>query len=483
MNVLKCMKRGPGIKFFLHGIPTPLFSVKSYSQLYILSNSNSTSYARRLNLFDGTMVVVGGIIGAGIFLNPSIVAQRLETPFLVLLAWAIGGGIALIGALCFGELGSRRPQAGGGYVYLREAFGPLPAFLYGWTLLLVINTGGIAAVAMTFAYYFGDLFAMGPLLAKPLAIGAVLFLTGINYIGIKPGSITQNIFTILKLLAVAVLIVAGLLVFLDADGSMAGATVSGGTERSTLSTVAALGTALIPVLFAYGGWQHANHIAGEIKNARRNLPRATLIGVVIVVCCYLLVNWASVSALGVEGLANSTAPASDVTQAIWGDFGGKLISVGIALSTFGFVNMAILGGARVYQAMADDGLFFKKAAVLHPRYRTPSYSLIIQGVWTTLLILSGSYGQLLDYTVFGDWIFFGLVVATLFYYRRQTTGDDIFQMPGYPWLPALFIAAAGFVVFSSIASNLLNALIGSGLILSGVPVYLYWNAKKEKHET
>ncbi|MDZ7773356.1 MAG: amino acid permease [Balneolaceae bacterium] len=443
-------------------------------------SEQKTTYARRLSLFDGTMVVVGGIIGAGIFLNPSIVAQRLDTPLLVLAAWGIGGAIALIGALCFGELGSRRPEAGGGYVYLREAFGPLPAFLYGWTLLLVINTGGISAVAMTFSYYFGDLMGLGDPLVKPVAIGSVVLLTGINYLGIRPGSITQNIFTVLKLLAVAMLTVAGALLFTGGEGASEGLLDTGRAvagEGGGWSTVAAMGTALIPVLFAYGGWQHANHVAGEIRRPRVNLPRVTFIGVVIVVTSYLLVNWASLSALGLEGLAASTAPASEVMQALWGDTGSALMSAGIAISTFGFVNLAILAGARVYQAMADDGLFFKRAARLHPRYRTPSYSLIIQGIWIVALILSGSYGQLLDYTVFGDWIFFGLVAATLFWYRARGGDEEVFRMPGYPWLPALFILAAVFVVFSSVVSNLLNAAIGAGLILAGVPVYLYWNSK------
>ncbi|HKK47274.1 MAG TPA: amino acid permease [Balneolaceae bacterium] len=439
---------------------------------------NKTTYARRLTLFDGIMVVVGGIIGAGIFLNPAIVAQRLPTSGLVLAAWAIGGGIALIGALCFGELGSRRPQAGGGYVYLREAFGPLPAFLYGWTQLFVINTGGISAVAMTFAYYAASLFNLGDGFAKPLAIGSVVLLTGINYLGIKPGSITQNIFTVLKLVAVAVLTVAGLMLF----GS--------GTATETVSQhsfghwdiIVAMGTALIPVLFAFGGWQHANNVAGEIRNPKKKLPQITIIGIIIVIVSYLLVNLAYVSALGVDGLASSSAPASDVTQALWGNFGGKLISAGIAISTFGFVNLAILGGARIYQAMADDGLFFKKAAKLHPKYRTPSFSLIIQAGWIIVLIFSGSYGQLLDYTVFGDWIFFGLIAATIFYYRNNDSkenSDESFRMPGHPVLPLLFILAAVFVVVSSIFSNLFNAMVGGGLILAGIPIYLYWKSQKE----
>lgn len=443
-----------------------------------MANGKKVTYARRLSLFDGTMVVVGGIIGAGIFLNPMIVARRLGSPGLVLVAWGLGGVIALIGALCFGELGSRRPEAGGGYVYLREAFGPLPAFLYGWTLLLVINTGGISAVAMTFAYYANDLFGLGSAYMKPLAIGSVILLTGVNYFGIKPGSITQNIFTVLKLGAVTVLTIAGLLLFGNGHAMHSSQPVSFGT----FGIIGAIGTALIPVLFAYGGWQHVNHVGGEIRNPKRNLPRATFIGVVIVVICYILVNVACLSALGVKGLAASKAPASDVTIDLWGIAGGKLISAGIAISTFGFVNLAILAGARVYQAMADDGLFFKRAASLHPVYRSPSFSLLLQGGWIILLIFSGSYAQLLDYTVFGDWIFFGLVAATLFYYRRTYTGtdDQSFKMPGYPVLPALFVVASVFVVGSSVISNLFNAMIGATLILAGIPIFFYWNHKKIK---
>lgn len=448
-----------------------------------MGNTADRGYERRLTLFDGLMVVVGGIIGAGIFLNPSIVAQRLSTSSLVLMVWTIGGMIALVGALCFGELGARRPEAGGGYVYLREAFGPLPAFLYGWTLLLIINTGAIAAVAMTFAFYANDLMGMSGYSAKPLAIGAVILLTGINYFGIKAGSITQNIFTVLKLGAVAVLTVAGLLLFGESDGSLF---TSHQLKGDNFGMIGNIGVALVPVLFAFGGWQHVNHIAGEIKNPRRNLPMSTFFGVLIVVVCYLLVNIAYVSSLGVEGLASSTVPASDVTQSLWGAAGSKVISAGIAISTFGFVNLAILAGARVYQAMANDGLFFKKAARLHAEYRTPSFSLIIQGIWIIILILSGSYAQLLDYTVFGDWIFFGLVVGCIFYYRsssRHSLSSDEFEMPGYPWLPILFILSCIFVVISSILSNLVNAMIGAGLILAGIPVYLYWKNKTDNDET
>jgi APA family basic amino acid/polyamine antiporter len=433
-----------------------------------MSQSAKASYVSRLTLFDTAMVVVGGIIGAGIFLNPAIVAQRVGTRGLVITAWALGGVIALIGALCFAELGARRPHAGGGYVYLHEAVGPMPAFLYGWSLLLVGNTGGIAAVAVTFASYAAALLRLGDGAVKPLAVGAIVLLTGINYVGIRPGSITQNVFTVLKIAAVLLLIVTGLA--LAGTASPADAVAAPVAPDNLLM---AMGAALIPVLFAYTGWQHVNEVAAEVSQPQRTLPRALLLGIIVVVGCYVLANLAYLSALGAAGLATSTAPASDVMRAALGDVGGTLIAAGIACSTFGFVNLVILSGGRVYQAMAENGVFFRRAAALHPRYRTPALALLVQGGWAVVLTLSGSYGQLLDYVVFGDWIAFAAVVATIFVYRRRAPGAP-FLMPGYPLLPALFVLASLFVVASSVISNLQNALIGTLLILSGVPVYWLW---------
>ncbi|HEY8468484.1 MAG TPA: amino acid permease, partial [Longimicrobiales bacterium] len=385
-----------------------------------------TSYARRLGLFDGTMVVVGGIIGAGIFLNPAIVAQRVGAPGLILAAWALGGVVALLGSLCFAELGARRPEAGGGYVYLREALGPLPAFLYGWTLLLVINSGGIAAVGVTFASYTADLAGLPASLVKPLAIAAIAALTIINYVGIRPGATTQNVFTVLKLVALGGLILAGLTLAARAAGPVAGAgagearmgEAAAGPEGA-LAAAGALGAALIPVLFAYGGWQNANFVAGEVRDPQRNLPRALLFGVGIVVATYVLANVAYVVTLGAGGLAASSAPAADTMRALLGPAGGTFITAGIVLSTFGFLNLSILAAPRVYQAMADDGLFFRWAARLHPRYRTPAGAILFQSAWAVVLLLSGTYGELLDWVVFGDWIFFGLVVVTLFVFRAR----------------------------------------------------------------
>lgn len=432
-----------------------------------------TTYARRLGLFSGTMAVVGGIIGSGIFVNPEIVAARVGSADLTLLVWVIGGAIALIGAFCFGELGCRAPKAGGGYVYLRDAWGPLPAFLYGWALLLVMTTGATAAVAVTFANYALPLIGVGPDATVPVAVGAIVLLAGINYVGVKPGAITQNVFTLLKLAALAALIVVGLLVALP-PGAPA-ATVS---HPPAGGVFIAIGSALVPVLFTCGGWQQTNFIAEEIIEPEKNLPRALVLGVVIVIAVYLLANVAYLRVLGVAGLAVSRTPAADVMRRLVGPSGDTLIRAGIAASTFGFLNLVILVTPRVYQAMAADGVFFPWMAKLHAVHRTPAGAIGVQAAWAIVLTLTKSYAQLNDYVVFGDWIFFGATVATLFVYRaREKRGAGIvpaFRTPGYPVLPILFVLAAVYVVASSVGQNLKNAGVGTALLLAGIPVYLFW---------
>lgn len=416
------------------------------------------------------MLVVGGIIGSGIFLNPAIVAQRVGSTPLTLAAWVLGGVIALLGAFCFAELGARRPQVGGGYAYLRDAFGALPAFLYGWALLLVMATGATAAVAVTFARYTGALFGLGEEATLPLAIGAIAVLSAVNIVGVRPGAITQNVFTILKLAALAAVIAAGL----GAGGAVVGAAVPPpvAVPRGISATMVAMGAALVPVLFACGGWQQTNFVAEELVDAERNLPRALLLGTALVVLVYTLANVAYLRVLGPDGLAASRAPAADVLGAALGRAGRAAISAGIAASTFGFLNLVILVTPRVYQAMAADGVFVRPLAALHPRFRTPARAIALQGAWAVVLALSGTYGQLLDYVVFGDWIFFGLAVATLFVYRRREGAPPRFGVPLWPLTPALFVAAAVFVVVSSVASNPRNAAIGTALLLAGVPVFV-----------
>lgn len=451
------------------------------------SPSSDVGYDRRLGTFDATMVVVGAIVGGGIFLNPAIVAQRVGTAGAVLAAWALGGLIAVIGALCFAELGARLPRAGGGYVYLRDAFGPLPAFLYGWTQLLVINTGGVAAVAIIFASYTVDLAGASTSLVKPLAVGAIVLLSAVNVAGVRFGAWVQNAFTLLKLAALALLVATGVWLWTRNGGYPVGAEPARPVQGSFLL---AMGTALVAVLFAYGGWQHANNIAEEIRDPERRLPTALIAGVAIVVTVYVAANAAYLAGLGPTGLAASTAPAADVLRAAFGRWGGVVISAGVACSTFGILNVFIMATPRIYQAMAADGIFFASVARLSPRTRTPATGIWIQMVWAVVLALSGTYGKLLDYVVFGDWIFFGSIVATLFVYRARDRRGGApgqaaarFRAPAHPLLPALFVVAAVFVVYSSVVSNPRNALYGTLLIAAGVPAFLGWRRRSAARES
>jgi APA family basic amino acid/polyamine antiporter len=435
------------------------------------------TYRRTLGLFSGTMAVVGGIIGSGIFINPAIVAQRVGTAGYTLGVWVLGGAVALIGAFCFGELGRRRPRAGGSYVYLREALGPLPAFLYAWALLLVMATGAIAAVAVTFANYALGVLGYAGTDGRWLAGLAIVVLTGINYIGIRPGAVTTNVFTLLKLGALGFLIVVGLI------GGEVITTEAGSAPASPANPFLAIAAALVPVLFAYGGWQQTNFIAEEIVEPEKNLPRSLVLGVVIVVLVYLLANATYLRLLGPAGLAASTAPAADALRARLGPTGGAVIGLGIAASTFGFLNLVIMVSPRVYQTVAADGLFFPAFARLHPVYRTPTTAIVAQGVWAVLLLITGQYGQLLDYVVFCDWIFFGLAVVALFVLRRRDRAAGhaepagAFRVPGWPVTPALFVAASLYVVVGSVSSNPGNAALGMGILLLGVPVFHYWRRR------
>ncbi|MFN0177488.1 MAG: APC family permease [Gemmatimonadales bacterium] len=437
------------------------------------------SYARRVGLFSGTMAVVGGIIGSGIFLNPAIVAQRVGSSQLTLLAWVLGGVVAVLGGFIFGELGRRLPRAGGTYVYLREAISPLAGFLYAWALLLIMSTGAAAAVGYTFASYAVALFGIDASLTATVAAAAIGAFTVINLFGVQFGAWTQNVFVILKLAAIALVIGAGF--FLPAGGPAACVDCVAPTVPVGLgATVAAMATAFVPILFAYGGWQQTNFIAEEIIEPERNLPRALLIGVGIVVLVYLLANAAYLRGLGVDGLANSKTPAADLVGRAFGDGGRRLISIGIMISTAGFLNTVTMLSPRVYQAMARDRLFFETFSRLHPSWRTPVVAILFQGIWSIALLFSGSYGQLLDYVVFADWIFFGGAAVALLLIRRRAgpERESGFLVPGYPVTVWLFILAAGYVVVGSVASDPMNAVRGSGLLLLGVPVYWYWASRR-----
>jgi APA family basic amino acid/polyamine antiporter len=429
------------------------------------------------------MLVVGGIIGTGIFLSPAVVAQRVGTAPLTLMAWGLGAVVAMIGGFVYAELGARRPLAGGTYVYLREAFGPLPAFLYGWALFLIIGSGAMAAVAIVGAGYLSALLGWPDSAIKPFAAIVVLALTLLNILGVRAGATTGNILTVLKLAAIATLVLVALFMTPAHDITASAAAVPLLTQpQGGVAIALAMGAALVPVLFSFGGWQQTNAVAEELINPTRTLPRAMIGGVGIVSAAYVLVTAAYLRALGVAGLANSTAPAADAMYVYLGAPGRTFIAIGIVISTIGFLNMVILLSARVFQAMAADGLFFARMAALHPVTRTPVVALIGQAGVVLLLMMTGTYGQLLDYVVFGDFIFFGGTAAALFVLRARDrkagTAYTSVRVPLHPFSTIIFIGASLYVVFGSIMSNPGNAMRGMALLAAGVPVYWYWQRQR-----
>src|SRR5262245_61004267 len=365
------------------------------------------------------MVVIGGIIGSGIFINPYIVAQRLDSSALVLGAWIAGGAIALAGALSYAELGSLFPRVSGQYAYLRDGLHPIAGFLYGLALLAVIESGAIAAVAIAFATYTLRLVGHADVSPIPLAIAALLILSLINVLGVKPGSRVLNVLVILKIAALSALIVFGLFAPSTPDWFHAGKSSTTGDGSAGL----AFGAALVPILFAYGGWQNANYVAEEVEDPIRQLPVSLIAGTTAVVAIYVLVNVVYLRALGLEGLASTSTPAADAARQMFGSIGDRFVTAAIAISTFGFLDLAILAPTRVYYAMAADGLFFPALARLHPSYRTPVVAIALQTTWSCILALSGSYGQLLNYVVFADWIFFGLIVLSCFVFVWTVPGS------------------------------------------------------------
>ena len=441
------------------------------------------TFKRALGRFDATMIVIGGIIGSGIFINPYIVAQRLDSSVLVLGAWIAGGAIALAGALSYAELGSLFPRVGGQYAYLRDALHPLAGFLYGWALLAVIETGAIAAVAIAFATYTLRLVGQPDVSPIPLAIAAVAILSLINVLGVKPGSRLLNVLVVLKVGALAVLIAFGLFAPATPDWFTSGKS-AGPAETSG---AIAFGAALVPILFAYGGWQNANYVAEEVEDPSRQLPVSIIGGTMAVVAIYVLVNVVYLRALGLEGLAATSTPAADAARHMFGSLGDRFVTAAIAISTFGFLDLAILAPTRVYYAMAADGLFFPALARLHPRYRTPVYAIAVQTVWSCILALSGSYGQLLNYVVFADWIFFGLTVSTIMVFRRTVPigarPASSYRAPGYPLVPTLFVTVAAAIVLSVVWADPESASRGALLLAAGIPLFYWFVTRKMKTDS
>jgi len=429
--------------------------------------------ARQLGLFDVTMLVMGGIVGSGIFINPYVVAQRVHTPALILGAWVFGGVVGVGGAFIWAELAATLPEVGGQYAYLREAYHPAVAFLYGWVLLLVIQTGGMAAVSITFARYFLELTGMH----APdwiVATTALASLTLINCLGVKTGGRTQSALMVMKIMAISALVIAGL--------ALTGRQVTITTAAARDWSLTSFGAAMVPVLFAYGGWQTANFLAAEVKQPKKNLPRGLLLGVLGVVVLYIGVNWVCVRSLGPQALAATTTPATAVMRLALGQRGAMFIAAAIAISTLGFLSQSILTAPRVYFAMADDGLFFRAIAWLDPRTRVPVVAIVLQSVWTMVIALSGRYEQILNYVIAMDFLFFGLTATTIFVFRRRAARGEMnashgYRMPGHPVSTVIFVAICWWVVANTVYRYPRNSLIGFVLLMAGVPVYWFWSRR------
>jgi APA family basic amino acid/polyamine antiporter len=420
-------------------------------------------------------IVVGTMIGSGIFIVPSSMAADLGSPPLMLAVWVVGGILSFFGALSLSELGAAFPQAGGMYVYLREAYGPLVAFLFGWTLFLIIDAGSMATLAVAFSSKYLPYFVrLSPAATKAVAIGLIFILMAVNIRGVKWGALVQNLFTVIKFAALIVLIGA---VFAFAKGS-ASHFATKAPDAPAGGMLGPFGIALVAVLWAFKGWEVSTFSAGEIRNPEKNLPFGIFVGTLLVILLYLGANLAYLYAFPIQDVAKSSRIASDVMAFAVGPAGGTFIALAILFSITGACNGHLLTGPRVYYAMARDGVFFKSVARLHPRFLTPHVSLAAVSLWAALLCLSGTFEQLFTYVVFGLWIFFGLTVGAVMILRRKR--PDLprpYRTWGYPVTPVLFILAALYISVNSLIAKFGNTIVGLAIILLGIPAYLYWKRR------
>jgi APA family basic amino acid/polyamine antiporter len=423
---------------------------------------------RTLGFLDATVVVIGIVIGAGIFLVPNLIARSLPSATLIIAVWVFTGLLSFCGALAYAELGAMMPLTGGHYIYLREAFGPLWAFLSGWTFALVILAGAIAWLAMGFAIYLGQFVPLAPWQAKTVAVALIGALTFVNYRGVWAGIAVQRTFTTLKLTGIAVLVVSAFVA--NPHAVVTSAPASGPFPWSQF------GVAMIACLLSYDGWGNISFIAGEVQRPSRNLPLTLAVGLGACICVYVLVNLAYLRVLPVSVIAASSAPGTTLAQNTIGSLGATLVTITILLSIVGSSNGHFLTAPRILFAQAHDGLFFERFARVHPRYRTPSFSIAAQGAWSAVLVLTGSYEALLTYAMFAAWIFYAMAVAGVIVLRRKVPdAERPYRMWGYPVTPVVFIAIAAWFVGNTIVTKPGPSLIGLLLIAAGAPVYYLWH--------
>jgi APA family basic amino acid/polyamine antiporter len=432
---------------------------------------------RVLNRLDVVSIVIGGVIGSGIFLVPSKIASEVHSPLLMLAVWVVGGFLSFLGALAFAELGAAMPEAGGMYIYLREAYGPLLSFLFGWTLFLVIDSGAIATLAVAFsANYLPYFFKMTPLMSKIVAVVFIVFLAAVNYLGVRWGANLQNLLTLIKTGAIVGICAT---IFFFGRGNF-GNFFSPGSGKFSLDLLSSFGVAMVATFWAYKGWESATYSAGEVKQPERNLPLGILIGLLSVIGLYLLANLAYLYVLPVQAIAGSSRVAAEAMKAAVGPAGASIISFVILFSIMGAANQNLLCSPRVYFAMSRDRLFFQGIARIHPRFLTPHVSIIAISLWSIVLSLSGTFEQLFTYVVFGQWLFFGLTVAAVFVLRRKR--PDLprpYKTWGYPLTPAVFVLAAFLISLNSLVKQFWNSLAGLAIIMLGIPAYFYWKRKQK----
>lgn len=429
-----------------------------------------------LRVFDGVSIVVGTVIGSAIFLVPAAIAARLASPLAVFAAWTLGGVLSLFGALALAELGSIYPGAGGLYVYLRGIYGPLPAFLYGWGLLSMIHSGTIAALAVAFGLYAGKLFSLNSVAQQVTSVAFIALLTAVNCFGIHLGKVVQNSLTVLK--SAGLILMMGMLFH---KGHAFGFTVSPLSSRDAMASFVPFGIALVAVLWAFEGWHVLSFAAGEMKNAKRDLPRSLIYGTLAVTLTYILANASYYSVLSSNEIISSPVVAFAAIGKTYGSSAGRFVSLLILISVLGSMNGMVLTGPRVYYAMARDGFFLKQFSRTGRRSQAPIFALCVQGIWSATLTWSGTYIQIITYVVFTAWLFYGLTVAGVMVLRwRDPTLERSFRMPWFPFVPFFFCLSSLAIVFTSIVAEPVRALIGLGLILTGVPIYLLfrsWNPK------
>jgi APA family basic amino acid/polyamine antiporter len=438
---------------------------------------------RRLTLFDLTMIAVGSSIGSGIFLTPGSIAAALPSPAWMLGVWAACGLITLSGALTFAELGAMMPRAGGIYVYLSEAYGDRVGFLYGWAYFLVVATGAIAALAVAFATYVGYFVPLGPALTTAVAVAVVAALTAINVRGVHAGRLVSSGFTVMKLLGIAALVAVGLTFGSPHTSDFAAPLPRFGAGTGSGGGIgAALTTATVGVLWSYGGWQHATFPAGETKAPRRNIPLALALGTLLVGLVYVLANVAYLFLLTPAEMAGAPQLASAaVAKVLGGSIGGAMALV-IVVSTFGTIGIFTMTTPRLYFAMAERGLFFRRVAEIHPRYRTPAFAIVLQGAWAAILVLFWrTFESLIAYVVFTDWIFFALTGAAVLVLRRRAPGAERpYRTLGYPVTPLVFVGVSAWFVLNVAIHAPKQALGGAVFLALGLPVYRFWDVRRRR---